>query len=119
MFIIVGVWGSSGNRIIAAYQLFLYTVVGGVFGLVAILAIYSQTGTTDFLVLNTYLRPDFIFRFVSLMFMFLIQTYITKIYSLDGGGGEGAPPSRLRLLYILFMYFHVKNLMALFTVFQI
>jgi|TARA_B100000780_G_C21081039_1_gene435304 NADH:ubiquinone oxidoreductase subunit 4 (subunit M) len=37
----------------ATYQLFLYTVVGGVFGLVAILAIYSQTGTTDFLVLNT------------------------------------------------------------------
>jgi NADH-ubiquinone oxidoreductase chain 4 len=53
IFIIVGVWGSSGNRIIAAYQLFLYTVVGGVFGLVAILAIYSQTGTTDFLVLHT------------------------------------------------------------------
>jgi NADH:ubiquinone oxidoreductase subunit 4 (subunit M) len=38
----------------AAYQLFLYTVVGGVCGLVAILAIYSQTGTTDFLVLNTF-----------------------------------------------------------------
>jgi NADH:ubiquinone oxidoreductase subunit 4 (subunit M) len=36
-----------------AYQLFLYTVVGGVFGLIAILAIYSQAGTTDFLVLNT------------------------------------------------------------------
>ena len=53
MFIIVGVWGSSSNRIMATYQLFLYTVVGGVFGLVAILAIYSQTGTTDFLVLNT------------------------------------------------------------------
>lgn len=53
MFIIVGVWGSSGNRIMAAYQLFLYTVIGGVFGLIAILAIYSQTGTTDFLVLNT------------------------------------------------------------------
>jgi NADH:ubiquinone oxidoreductase subunit 4 (subunit M) len=37
----------------AAYQLFLYTVVGGVFCLIAILAIYSQAGTTDFLVLNT------------------------------------------------------------------
>ena len=39
-------------RIMAAYQLFLYTVVGS-FGLIAILAIYSQAGTTDFLVLNT------------------------------------------------------------------
>jgi|TARA_B110000208_G_scaffold86306_1_gene109302 NADH:ubiquinone oxidoreductase subunit 4 (subunit M) len=38
----------------AAYQLFMYTVIGGVFGLVAILAIYSQTGTTDLMVLNTY-----------------------------------------------------------------
>ena len=53
MFILVGVWGSSKMRIMAAYQLFLYTVVGGVFGLIAILAIYSQAGTTDFLVLNT------------------------------------------------------------------
>ena len=30
MFILVGVWGSSKTRILAAYQLFLYTVVGGV-----------------------------------------------------------------------------------------
>lgn len=54
MFILVGVWGSSQNKIMAAYQLFLYTVVGGVCGLVAILAMYSQTGTTDFLLLNTF-----------------------------------------------------------------
>jgi NADH:ubiquinone oxidoreductase subunit 4 (subunit M) len=38
----------------AAYQLFIYTVLGGIFGLVAILGIYSQTGTTDLIVLNTY-----------------------------------------------------------------
>ena len=28
MFILVGVWGSSENRIMAAYQLFIYTVIG-------------------------------------------------------------------------------------------
>jgi NADH-ubiquinone oxidoreductase chain 4 len=38
----------------AAYQLFIYTLLGSVFMLVAILGIYSQTGTTDLIVLNTF-----------------------------------------------------------------
>ena len=53
MFILIGIWGSSQQRIMAAYQLFLYTLLGSVFMLVAILGIYSQAGTADFLVLNT------------------------------------------------------------------
>ena len=45
--IIIGVWGSRQRKIKAAYQLFLYTLLGSVFMLLAILLILLQTGTTD------------------------------------------------------------------------
>lgn len=53
MMIIIGVWGSRERKIGAAYQLFLYTLFGSVFFLLAILAIYSETGTTDVQILLT------------------------------------------------------------------
>jgi len=53
MFIIIGVWGSRERKIRAAYQFFLYTLVGSVLMLLAILAIYFQAGTTDLEVLLT------------------------------------------------------------------
>ena len=53
MFIIIGVWGSRQRKIRAAYQLFLYTLLGSVLMLLAILMIYYQTGTTDLQVLLT------------------------------------------------------------------
>lgn len=51
MFIIIGVWGSRERKIRAAYQFFLYTLVGSLLMLLAILVIYFQTGTTDLQVL--------------------------------------------------------------------
>nr|AZB86933.1 NADH dehydrogenase subunit 4 [Haberlea rhodopensis] len=47
MTIIIGVWGSRQRKIKAAYQFFLYTLLGSVFMLLAILLILLQTGTTD------------------------------------------------------------------------
>nr|YP_010830663.1 NADH dehydrogenase subunit 4 [Prunus tenella]UUL99635.1 NADH dehydrogenase subunit 4 [Prunus salicina]WFF50467.1 NADH dehydrogenase subunit 4 [Prunus tenella] len=47
MLIIIGVWGSRQRKIKAAYQFFLYTLLGSVFMLLAILLILLQTGTTD------------------------------------------------------------------------
>ncbi|YP_009153946.1 NADH dehydrogenase subunit 4 (mitochondrion) [Gossypium arboreum] len=44
---IIGVWGSRQRKIKAAYQFFLYTLLGSVFMLLAILLILLQTGTTD------------------------------------------------------------------------
>jgi NADH-quinone oxidoreductase subunit M len=46
MFLIIGVWGGS-NRIYSAFKFFLYTLLGSVLMLLAILAVYFQTGTTD------------------------------------------------------------------------
>jgi NADH-quinone oxidoreductase subunit M len=46
MFLIIGVWGGP-RRIYAAFKFFLYTLLGSVLMLLAILAVYFQTGTTD------------------------------------------------------------------------
>ena len=46
MFLIIGVWGGA-NRVYSAFKFFLYTLLGSVLMLLAILAVYYQTGTTD------------------------------------------------------------------------
>ncbi|HXP29937.1 MAG TPA: NADH-quinone oxidoreductase subunit M [Stellaceae bacterium] len=46
MFLIIGVWGGS-RRVYSAFKFFLYTLLGSVLMLLAILAVYFQTGTTD------------------------------------------------------------------------
>ncbi len=46
MFIIIGVWGGA-KRIYSAFKFFLFTLLGSVLMLVAIIAIYWLTGTTD------------------------------------------------------------------------
>ena len=46
MFLIIGIWGGE-RRIYSAFKFFLYTLLGSVLMLVAILSIYWLTGTTD------------------------------------------------------------------------
>jgi NADH-quinone oxidoreductase subunit M len=46
MFLIIGVWGGR-RRVYAAFKFFLYTLLGSVLMLLAIIAIYWQIGTTD------------------------------------------------------------------------
>src|SRR5471030_2306512 len=46
MFLIIGVWGGK-RRFYAAFKFFLYTLLGSVLMLLAIIAIYWQIGTTD------------------------------------------------------------------------
>ena len=46
MFIIIGVWGGA-RRVYSAYKFFLYTLLGSVLMLVALLVLYVQVGTTD------------------------------------------------------------------------
>jgi len=53
MFLIVGIWGSRERKVRAAYMLFLYTLIGSVLMLLAILLIYAIAGTTDYQVLLT------------------------------------------------------------------
>jgi NADH-quinone oxidoreductase subunit M len=46
MFLIIGVWGAS-NRIYSAFKFFLYTLLGSVLMLLAVIAVYYRMGTTD------------------------------------------------------------------------
>ncbi|MFL2893310.1 MAG: NADH-quinone oxidoreductase subunit M [Candidatus Pelagibacter sp.] len=46
MFLIIGVWGGE-RRVYSAFKFFLYTLLGSVLMLVAIISIYFISGTTD------------------------------------------------------------------------
>ena len=46
MFLIIGIWGGK-DRIYAAFKFFLYTFLGSVLMLVAMVAMYMDAGTTD------------------------------------------------------------------------
>ncbi|SOZ15701.1 NADH:ubiquinone oxidoreductase complex I, chain M [Cupriavidus taiwanensis] len=48
MYIIIGVWGGP-NRVYAAFKFFLYTLLGSLLTLVALLYLYNKTGTFDIL----------------------------------------------------------------------
>ena len=54
MFLIIGIWGSRERKILAAYYFFLYTLLGSVVMLLAILYILEQVGSTDYEVLLTF-----------------------------------------------------------------
>ncbi|MGR3572150.1 NADH-quinone oxidoreductase subunit M [Brevirhabdus sp.] len=53
MFLIIGIWGGA-NRIYASFKFFLYTFLGSVLMLVAIVAMYVDAGTADIPTLLTH-----------------------------------------------------------------
>ncbi|MBY6240657.1 NADH-quinone oxidoreductase subunit M [Methylosinus sp. Sm6] len=58
MFFIIGVWGGK-RRVYASFKFFLYTLAGSLLMLIAILAIYGKTGTTDIaILLETKFPPE-------------------------------------------------------------
>ena len=56
MFLIIGVWGGP-RRVYASFKFFLYTLLGSVLMLLAIMAMYWQAGTTDIAVLLRHSLP--------------------------------------------------------------
>lgn len=52
MFLVVGIWGGSSTRIRASFLLFLYTLAGSLFMLLAIMVIYYNVGSTDFTIIS-------------------------------------------------------------------
>ncbi|WP_299597433.1 NADH-quinone oxidoreductase subunit M [uncultured Tateyamaria sp.] len=55
MFLIIGIWGGA-NRIYASFKFFLYTFLGSVLMLVAMVGMYADAGTTD---IETLLNHQF------------------------------------------------------------
>ncbi|MDY0008717.1 MAG: NADH-quinone oxidoreductase subunit M, partial [Bdellovibrionales bacterium] len=68
MFIIIGVWGGA-RRIYASFKLFLYTLLGSVLMLVAILALYRAFGTTDIIALTEAGVPEGLQKWIWLAFL--------------------------------------------------
>ncbi|MGL5363685.1 MAG: NADH-quinone oxidoreductase subunit M, partial [Bosea sp. (in: a-proteobacteria)] len=56
MFLIIGIWGGK-RRVYASYKFFLYTLLGSVLMLLAIMAMYWSAGTTDIQVLLAHKFP--------------------------------------------------------------
>src|SRR6185436_1940750 len=56
MFLIIGVWGGP-RRVYASFKFFLYTLAGSVLMLLAIMAMYWQSGTTDIPILLRFAFP--------------------------------------------------------------
>ena len=52
LFIIIGVWGASADRVRASFLLFLYTLLGSLFMLLAFLVIFYHVGSSDFEVIS-------------------------------------------------------------------
>ena len=53
MFLIIGIWGGK-NRIYASFKFFLYTFLGSVLMLVAMVGMFAEAGTTDIPTLMTH-----------------------------------------------------------------
>ena len=76
MFLIIGIWGSRERKIRAAYFFFLYTLLGSVLMLLAILYIYYQVGTTDYEVLLTFSFSELEQK---IMWLAFFASFATKI----------------------------------------
>jgi len=53
IFLIIGIWGGK-NRIYASFKFFLYTLLGSVLMLIAMIAMYADAGTADIPTLMTH-----------------------------------------------------------------
>lgn len=83
MFIIIGVWGARERKIGAAYQFFLYTLLGSVFFLLAILAIYFETGTTDvhLLIVNNFSFEKQILLWLAFFASFAVKVPMVPVHT--------------------------------------
>src|ERR1700683_2538485 len=75
MFLIIGIWGHS-NRVYAAFKFFLYTLLGSVLMLLAILAVYFQTGSTDIEVALVHAFP---FGLQKWLFLAFLASFAVKV----------------------------------------
>ena len=75
MFLIIGVWGGP-RKVYAAFKFFLYTLLGSVLMLVAIIAIYWITGTTDIVEIYKFKIPK---EFQYLLWLAFFSSFAVKM----------------------------------------
>jgi len=75
MFLIIGIWGGA-NRIYASYKFFLYTLLGSVLMLVAMLWMANEAGTTY---IPTLLNHDFPVRAQTWLWLAFFASFAVKM----------------------------------------
>ena len=82
MYIIIGVWGGP-NRVYAAFKFFLYTLLGSLLTLVAIIYLYSQSGSFEILAwheLPLTLREQ-VLIFVAFLLAFAVKVPMWPVHT--------------------------------------
>nr|WP_315592149.1 NADH-quinone oxidoreductase subunit M [uncultured Cupriavidus sp.] len=75
MYIIIGVWGGP-NRVYAAFKFFLYTLLGSLLTLVALLYLYNKTGSFDILAWH---QAKLTFEEQVLIFLAFFMAFAVKV----------------------------------------
>lgn len=75
MFIIIGVWGGQ-DRIYAAFKFFLYTLLGSLFMLIAMVYMYNVAGTSDITVLE---QTDFAVNAQTWLWLAFFASFAVKM----------------------------------------
>ena len=75
MYLIIGIWGGQ-RRVYAAIKFFLYTLVGSVLMLLALLAMWYQAGTTD---IPTLLHTQFPASMQTWLFLAFLASFAVKV----------------------------------------
>lgn len=82
MFLIIGIWGGP-RRVYAAFKFFLYTLMGSVLILVALLALYFLTGSTDIptLIENPVARNAQFWLFIAFFASFAVKMPMWPVHT--------------------------------------
>ena len=75
MFLVIGIWGGA-RRVYSAFKFFLFTLLGSVLMLVAIIAIYWITGTTDITEIYTIQIPK---EYQNLLWLAFFSSFAVKM----------------------------------------
>ena len=75
MFLIIGVWGGS-RRVYSAFKFFLFTLLGSVLMLAAIIVIYWLTGTTDITQVYEIKIPE---EYQNLLWLAFLSSFAVKM----------------------------------------
>ena len=82
MFIVIGIWGGE-NRVYATIKFFLYTFLGSVFMLIALLYLYSQSGSFEILAYHDMklgLTPQ-ILIFIAFLLAFAVKVPMWPVHT--------------------------------------
>ncbi len=77
MFLIIGIWGGA-RRVYASFKFFLYTLLGSLLMLLAILSMYGQAGTTEIPALIKF-AGEHHFQFQAFLWFAFLASFAVKL----------------------------------------